>query len=108
MGIWRNCAALERGREQDHVQDVAQDGVGERDDVDEAVDWRDQPPLMLRLPRGVAVIVARYLTFAQALPNGVEGYDSESPSLYPASQIALAHEVRADWTRQLYLEPSPA
>lgn len=100
--------ALVRGRAQDHVQVGAQDGMCGRDDADEAVDWSDRPPLTLRLPRGVAVIVARYLTVAQALPTGTDGYDPESASLYPASQVNLAHEVGADWTRQLYLEPNPA
>jgi hypothetical protein len=90
--------ALARGR-----GDVV---AGASDADHEATEWRDRAPLTLRLPRGVAVIVAEYLTAAQALPDVAEGYDPESPSLYPAPLVDLAHEIGADWKRQLYLEPN--
>jgi hypothetical protein len=90
--------ALERERNMAGASDV------DRKDAE----WDDRPPLKLRLPRGVAVIVAQCLSAARALPDGADGYDPESPMLYSAALVNQAREIGADWTRQLYLEPNPS
>ena len=97
--------ALARGRE-DVFSALLTDGQGNVGD-----EWLAREPLALRLPREVAVTLAHYLTDAVALPAlplEYAHYDVESPLLFLADVISLAHEVGADWQAQLYLPNPPA
>jgi hypothetical protein len=105
--------ALERARAQTSLRApaFARDGEGQtgaHGDTDSSLLAR-QPPLLVRMARGDAVMLAEYLTNAialPALPGELRDYELESPYLVPTHMVDEAQAIGLDWQRQLYVEPN--